>query len=754
LQQRLINSTVLGLERLRRNALLRSVITLSLIALGPVLVVLTFLFFGAFDLPGNTQMLRLIVLLDLVYVLLIAALVSRQVVRIIAARQRRSAGSKLHLRLTAVFTMTALIPTVLVAVFATLTINFGMESWFSDRVRNVVNNSLTAAQAYEREHHDTLVTDAKLLANYLDSQKRRVPLLADGELRQYLNRGQLQMQRALSEAFVVDYLGEIVSRGERSYLFDFEKPAERDIQRALDGEVVVIQDRANNEFRALVKLDAYVNRMLYVTRQVDGSILSLLDETKDTVILYNQLENERGRLLFEFALIYLGFALIVILAAVWFGMWFAEKLSRPVGLLANAAEKVGRGDLDVQVEEEKSDDEIAILGRAFNNMIRQVRDQRNTLLEVNAETEKSRRLFDSVLSGVTAGVIGLGEGGKIEFLNAAARHMLAVEGRPTLGNSLSNVAPEFSPLFSKIRKSARRTAQDEVVIERAGNHENLLVRIAARRAENGAIEGYVIAFDDVTDLVSAQRMAAWGDVARRIAHEIKNPLTPIQLSAERLRRKFAPLVGEEREALEQLAEVIIRQTGDLRRIVDEFAKFARMPAPEKHPADIVELLRGTVLLQSETDTEITITMDVPDHPVIINMDPTLMGQAMVNLVKNAREAIVTRRETDMSPGEIMVVLRERDNNILIKIIDNGIGLPEQRNRLFEPYVTLRDKGTGLGLSIVKKIIEEHDGHLELRDAPKIAGANSKGAEARVSLPVATSQLDQSGAIASEDQNNG
>ncbi len=731
--------------------MMRSAVTLSLVILGPVLVIATFLFFGAFDRPGDPQLLRMVVLADLIYVLIVAALVSRQVVRIIAARRRRSAGSKLHLRLTGVFTMTALIPTVLVAIFAAVTLNFGLESWFSDRVRQVVNNSLTAAQAYEREHRDTLEADAKVLQRYLDAQKRRVPLLGDSELRQYLNRGQLQMQRTLSEAFVIDTAGDIVVRGERSYLFDFEKPSPADIRRALAGNVVIIQDWGNNEFRALVPLEAYPDRLLYVTRPVDGNILSLLDDTKETVALYNQLESERGKLLFEFALIYLGFALIVILAAVWFGMWFAERLSRPVGRLAGAAERVGRGDLDVRVIEEKGDDEIAILGRTFNNMIAQVRGQRNALLEVHAETEKRRRLFDSVLSGVTAGVIGLDAAGNVEFLNAAAAKLLGLDAETDLGRALADTVPEFAPLLERLGRRGRTVEQGEIALVRGGKQENLLVRIAARRTQEGRVEGYVIAFDDVTDLVSAQRMAAWGDVARRIAHEIKNPLTPIQLSADRLRRKFGPMVGEERETLEQYADVIIRQTGDLRRIVDEFAKFARMPAPEKRAVDLRDILRDTVLLQNEADPDITVTLQAPEEPVMASLDPALMGQAFTNLIKNAREAVAEKRKTSDTKGEVRVLVEPDGRNVVIRIQDNGIGLPANRARLFEPYVTHRDSGTGLGLSIVKKIIEEHEGYLELRDAPSFGDGETGGAEAVVTLPLIQNNEQEQGTPAGDGE---
>ena len=467
---------------------------------------------------------------------------------------------------------------------------------------------------------------------------------------------------------------------------------------------------------------------------MDGEILSLLDETKQTVLLYNQLESERGRLLFEFALVYLGFALIVILAAVWFGMWFAERLSRPVGRLASAVERVGEGDFNVRVIEEQTDDEIATLGRAFNRMTEQVKGQRDALIAVNEETEKSRRLFDSVLSGVTAGVVGLSADGKIQFINASGERMLGLNGKTALGQDIATSVPEFTDLFEKTQDRSSMETQREIELVRAGVHESLLVRMAARRSTEGEVEGYVIAFDDVTDLVSAQRMAAWGDVARRIAHEIKNPLTPIQLSAERLRRKFGPLVGEEREALEQYSDVIIRQTGDLRRIVDEFAKFARMPTAEKSETDIIRVLNDVILLQREGDETTEIAFNPPVESLGLFVDASLMSQALTNLIKNAREAIEEKRKTGDVQGQVKVLVEPEDEFLRIRIQDNGIGLPEKRSRLFEPYVTNRDEGTGLGLPIVKKIIEDHDGQLDLQDAPVFEGCDHAGAEAVILLP--------------------
>ena len=561
--------------------------------------------------------------------------------------------------------------------------------------------------------------------------------MGDGDLRVVLAQGQNLVQRGLAKAFIVDGAGEIRARGEGSYLFDFVTLDPERLTQASDGATVLIEDKRSNEFRALLKLSSFADRFLYVTRTVDGDILQLLDETRETAQLYQRLEEDRGRLLFGFGLLYLGFALILILAATWAGMWFAERLSRPVGRLAGAAQRVGQGDLDVRVSEEKGDDEIAMLGRIFNQMTRQLKGQRDALVETNMQTERRRRLFDSVLGSVTAGVIGLDAEGQIDFMNRSAQRLLGMDG-DRYGIPLDRLIPEAASLFDKLRTTRVETVQEEIRIARAGRLENLLVRIATRPGTDGAIEGYVVAFDDVTELVSAQRMAAWADVARRIAHEIKNPLTPIRLSAERLKHRFAKeLPTESAEKFTKLTDMIVRQTGDLRRIVDEFSKFARMPEPERQRGDIADLLRDIASLQRTALEPVILTEIIPDGAITAEFDQTLMSQAFTNLIKNAGEAIETRAEkmgADFAAQIGIVFVDDRnDKHFEIRISDNGIGLPEDRAKLFEPYVTTRDKGTGLGLPIVKKIIEEHGGTLDLRDAAADETGH-RGAEAVIRLP--------------------
>jgi len=726
------------LAKLRRQRRVQNGFVLGLAVLGPALALTTFVVLGPMGQGADSSALRLTLLADFVYFLVLAGLIVARLLQIVAARRARATGSRLTLRLTGVFAGIALVPTVLVALFAGLTVNIGLEGWFSDRVRSVVGTSLAAAEAYQDEHRQDLLQDAGALAGFLNLRRQAATFASDGDLREWLVSGQQGIQRGLKEAYVIDGGARIVARGDRSYLFDFETPPPEKIVAAQKGDTVLVEDWPNSELRALVKLEAFVDRYLYVSRAVDGQILSLLDETRETVHLYQQLEDSRGRVLFEFGLIYVGFALILILAAVWAGLWFAERLSRPIGRLAAAAERVGEGDLDARVIEDEGDDEIATLGQVFNRMTGQLKGQRDELVASHRETDVQRRLFDSVLSSVTSGVIGLDAEGSIDFLNPSAVRLLALSPERDTDRRLSEAVPEFENLFSRLRDGVQPVVQEEVRVSRGGRLESLLVRMAERRRDTGRREGYVVAFDDVTDLVSAQRMAAWGDVARRIAHEIKNPLTPIQLSAERIKRKFSRQVApEEAEALDQLTGVIVRQTDDLRRIVDEFSRFARMPEPDRRDHDLVQLTRDAVLLQEGALHGAKLSADLPEGPVVVELDATMLSQALTNLIKNAGEAIESLIEKGPPEGwapEVRVALCATEDAVEIRISDNGIGLPPDRARLFEPYVTTRAKGTGLGLPIVKKIIEEHGGLLVLTDAPAFGEGAHCGALAEIRLP--------------------
>ena len=710
----------------------------SLILFGPILTCITVALLQGVIGDLSAGMVKSIILIDGIYLLLVISFVGYSVMRLFAARRAKSAGSRLHLRLSRVFAIVALIPTVLVAIFAVVTLSIGVEGWFSENVRNVVTSSLSAAEAYKNEQSNDLQIDLNFMAVRLSEYKKNNYFVSDSEIRIQLIQQQKLIQRGLKEAYIIDSNSNLRSRGELSYLFGYEKPSAENMKIAEGFKVLVIEDWANNEFRGLVRLEGYIDKYLYISRTVDGSILNLLDKTVASAKTYNQMETQRGEILWYYGLLYLGFATFVILSSIWLGMQFAERLSRPVGRLAGAAQRVGAGDFDVKVIEEPGDDEIAMLSRVFNRMTKQVKRQRDDLITANDITERRRRLFDSVLSGVTAGVIGLSSDGNIGFINSAAERLLNLNAKNDEGKNIQIAIPEFVSLFESTQKFDNEIQEQEISLTRKGTTEILLVRVSARISKDNNIEGYVVTFDDVTDLVSAQRLAAWADVARRIAHEIKNPLTPIQLSAERLRRKFGPMVGKEEVNLTQYCDVIIRQTNDLRKIVDEFSKFARMPEPNKRPVNLTKLLLDVILLFQVSLSKIKIVFINEIGDVNSTVDETMINQAITNLIKNAGEAINSKINAGTHKSfkpEIRIHLTSYARGTEISIQDNGIGLPiQQRSRLFEPYVSNRENGTGLGLSIVKKIIEEHNGTLELLDANPFSKNKHYGANIRIRLP--------------------
>ena len=729
------------LSRLRFQRRIATYVNIGLICLAPVLALVTYLILGPIDQGRESNLLRVILLCDLLYLLALTALVMQRVMQIVALRRQKSAGSQLHLRLTGVFSAMSLLPTATVAVFAVLSINMGFEAWFSDRVQGVIADSLEAAQAYEQEQVRGLKEDIAALASDLETY-RRTAINDPQLLRQRLSDAQENVQRGLKEAFIIDDTGDLILRGNRSYLFDYEEPSSELIQTAIR-EIVIIPDIPNNELRALTYLNGFGTYFLLVSRVIDGNLFALLDETQAAGQFYQQLESQRGASLFRFGIIYLIFAVLLIAASVFAALFFAERLSRPIGRLTGAAQKVGEGALDTRVLEEEGNDEISQLSKYFNQMTQQLEKQRETLLENTEQIELRRRMFDSVLSSVTSGVLGLDAEGKVSFVNKSAERLLG--GHEILENShLSVAVPEFFPLFERLTQTKNESLQEELKTVQAGRLENLLVRVGRRRNEKGQLEGYVIAFDDVTDLVSAQRSAAWGDVARRIAHEIKNPLTPIQLSAERIRRKFVPKLSAESDDLERMTDVIVRQTNDLRHIIDEFSKFARLPQPKKSKEDLIPIVKAAVLLQENGQPNINFVSNIPQNSLVISIDATMISQALTNLLKNAGEAIDTRRDKlgGTIAGEIHVGVEQVGDNVQVIIDDNGIGLPQDRARLFEPYVTTRDKGTGLGLAIVKKIVEEHGGTLSLEDAPSFDAAPYFGARVVMSLPFLSEEQDE------------
>ncbi|MFL6835830.1 MAG: sensor histidine kinase, partial [Bradyrhizobium sp.] len=466
------------------------------------------------------------------------------------------------------------------------------------------------------------------------------------------------------------------------------------------------------------RLRAFNDTFLYVARLLDPRVISQLKQTEASVAEYAQIESRRLGIQVAFALMFAVIALTILMASVLIGLNFANWLVAPIRNLMSAANKVSTGDLNTQVPVHKSEGDLAQLGETFNKMTQELRTQRDELVNASDLIDSRRRFIEAVLSSASAGIIGVDASTSVGILNRSAEKLIGHAESETLGHPLSDVLPELDDMMKTARESTQRLVQGQVTISRDGHERNLSVRISAEQTSHSR-DSYIITLDDITELVSAQRTSAWGDVARRIAHEIKNPLTPIQLSAERIRRKFGKTITEEKDKsiFDQCTDTIVRQVDDIRRMVDEFSRFARMPKPVMEGEDVADTVRQAVFLMKVAHPDLDIEADIKEDPIRAQFDRRLISQALTNIIKNATEAIEQVPQDELGKGRIDIIAQRESDDIVIDVIDNGIGLPKvARARLLEPYVTTRQKGTGLGLAIVGRVLEDHGGRIELKDA--------------------------------------
>ncbi len=665
------------------------------------------------------------VLANLIVLLLLGLLLAVRLTRVWVERRRGSAGSRLHVRLVLLFSVVAVAPAILVAVFATAFFHYGIQAWFNDRVRTALDQSLQVSRGYLEEHRNAIRADALAMANDL-TRAGQVFANAPGQFAQVL--AEQTALRGLTEAVIFEPLtGQVIASSGLMAGFGVTPPPDSAVEEARHGNVVVLSTDHGTSVEALARLDSIPPLMLMISRPVDPTILSHMAEVEQAVAEYKQLDANRYGLQITFALIFAMVAMLVLVAAVLIGLVMANQIARPVGRLILAAERVRAGDLQVRVPEIASGDEVAGLSRAFNRMTGQLAAQRSELMDAYSQIDERRRFTENVLSGVSAGVIGLDAAGRIELPNRAAEELLGLDLMGGIGEPLGRLEPGFANLIQAARAAPERALTEEIEIGRAAQRRYLLVRIGAE-LKAGRPDGFVVTFDDITELKAAERNAAWADVARRIAHEIKNPLTPIQLAAERLKRRFLKEITSDRETFAQCAETIVRHVGDIGRMVDEFSAFARMPQPVFQEEDVGRLAREALVLQRSAHPEILFTTDIPERGPRARCDRRLIGQALTNLLQNAADAVAMRK----GAGRVDVAVSEAAGQVRIAVADDGIGLPEEdRDRLAEPYVTLKPKGTGLGLAIVKKVMEDHGGFLTLEDRP-----GEPGAVAILTLPMA------------------
>jgi two-component system, NtrC family, nitrogen regulation sensor histidine kinase NtrY len=651
---------------------------------------------------------------DLIVLLLLAVVIAWRVVALWVERRRGSAGSRLHVRMVRLFGFVSVVPAIIVALASVVFFNFGMQSWLSTQVRTVLEESVAVAEAYLHEHKQNIRADVLAMAQ--DLSRDAVTLEGNPTLFSRVVDFQTRV-RELSEAVVFDGSGAVRARSGFSYLLEIDPIPPSAMEQARNGEVAILTGQDDDRVRALVRLDGFLDMYLFVGRIVDPKVVAHTTRTRGAVERFERLEFQRTGMQVSFALVFVGIALVLLLAASWVGLLMASQLSRPLSALIAATERVRAGDLTARVPEQGAPDEIGSLSRAFNRMTNDLEQNRRELLEANRQLDQRRRFTEAVLEGVSAGVIGLDEQGRVNLPNASASELLGLTADRMVGQPLGEVVPEMEALLYDARRiRSGRSVESEVRLQRAKETRTLLTRVSVER-DGEAIIGYVVTFDDVSDLVAAQRKAAWADVARRIAHEIRNPLTPIQLSAERLKRKYLGEIASDPETFVICTDTIVRHVGDIGRMVDEFSSFARVPAPVIRLENMTDLCRQAVFLQRNAHSEIAFTTELPDHAVYYRCDGRQVSQALTNLLLNAAEAI-HGRDGEVAPGSIVVRLHHGDGATVIEVEDNGKGLPEEaRERLTEPYFTTRIKGTGLGLAIVKKIMEDHGGRLRLEDGP-------------------------------------
>jgi two-component system nitrogen regulation sensor histidine kinase NtrY len=710
--------------------------------LGFVLVVvslisITFTFFllmGVTPIPPDGPVAQVAMVINGVLVAALLLLIGLELLSLWQARRRGRAAARLHGRIVTLFSFVAAVPAILVAILATITLDRGLDRWFEDRTRLIIDNALTVAQAYLQEHARVLRGDLIAMANDID----RAKAVYEFEPTRFDSFFQTQTSlRALLGAFLMKSDGTVITRIIVNPEMDVLLPPNQAFEQASGGEPVIIAPGVSNLVGGVMKLSAYDDMYLYVTRAMDKRVVDYMRLAEEGANQYTRMEQSRFGVQVAFALVYTGVTLVLLLSSIWIGFGFANMLVAPIRRLIGAADQVSKGNLYVQVETDKSAGDLANLGATFNNMTAQLRGQRDALLAANDQIDRRRRFTEAVLSGVTAGVIGVDDSGRITLVNRSALSLVGVSESELLDEPLAQAVPELAGIIEDVLARADdRMSETQVSLHRHGRERTVNVRVTSEQSTRSE-HGFVVTLDDITDLVTAQRTSAWADVARRIAHEIKNPLTPIQLSAERIRRRYGKVIVEDRGVFDQCVDTIIRQVGDIGRMVDEFSSFARMPKPTMEISDLRTTVREAAFLQGVANPDISIRTDLPESAVKMRFDQRLVGQALTNVIKNATESVLALPDDQVADGRIDIHLAEGDGKVVIDVTDNGIGLPvENRQRLLEPYMTTREKGTGLGLAIVKKILEEHGGGIELLDAPRDTAESSGGRGATVRLTLA------------------
>jgi len=681
---------------------------------------LTFLVLtGLTPIEPTSEVVRSFLLIDATTILLLVGIIFHEVWQMVQARRRGRAAARLHVQIVSLFSVIAVLPAVMVSIVANITIERGLDRLFSGPTREVIQNSLIIARAYMQEHAQLIRGDILGMANDISGSRAR--LLFDQDRQSFLEMLTAgAAARNLPGAMIIDKnTNPILSAETGGIPLAFAPPAPDFLNNVSEDEPEIAVLPEQNYVAAVIRLKGFPDTFLYVARPLDPRVVAQLKQTEVSVAEYAQVESRRLGIQVAFALMFAVIALTILMASVLIGLNFANWLVAPIRRLMSAASTVSTGNLHVQVPIHKSEGDLAQLGETFNKMTQELRTQRDELVNASDLIDSRRRFIEAVLSSASAGIIGVDTSGSVGILNRSAEKLIGHAESETLDRPLADVLPELDDMMKNAREGTQRLVQGQITILRDGTERNLSVRVSAEQT-NQKRDSYIITLDDITELVSAQRTSAWGDVARRIAHEIKNPLTPIQLSAERIRRKFGKVITDDKAIFEQCTDTIVRQVDDIRRMVDEFSRFARMPKPVIEGEDVADTVRQAVFLMKVGHPEIDIEVELKDDPLRAQFDRRLISQALTNIIKNATEAIEAVPSEQLGKGRIDVIVAHENDDVIIDVVDNGIGLPKvARARLLEPYVTTREKGTGLGLAIVGRVLEDHGGRIELKDASDV-----------------------------------
>ena len=676
---------------------------------------------------ANKFLILLLLNIDLILLISLIIIITKRLVNIWSRKKSGQLGAQLHSKVVVMFSLLAAAPAIVVAIFGAIFFTVGIDNWFSAQVKNALNKSLSVSDAYLDQAQKQIGTDAIDIAGMINSSGilngiEKLNVKKENDLKKFLNK--IAYERSFTELIIFDENSKIVAESELSFLFKSAVRLEL-LSLSKSSNRPAMNYSSNEEEKivsAISPINIFAKHYIYISKFKDLKVINDIKLVRSAVNNYKSVENKKDGLHITFTMIFIVVAVLLMFVAILMGLNFANGLVTPITNLANAAERVSLGDLKVRVPDYGNKDEIADLSKIFNKMTEQLENQRNDLITSNKELERRISFTETVLTGVTAGVLGLDKNGKIFLPNRTALDLLDLDFNKINNSYLINVVPEMKELFSDLQKNNLPLVMGEISLTRKNKKITLITKITIEKDKN-KILGYVVTFDDMTEFFKIQRVAAWSDVARRIAHEIKNPLTPIQLAAERIKRKYKSHITLEPDVFLSSISIIIRQVDGMRKMVDEFSAFARMPVPVYKKANLTNLVKELGSISLLSNEFINVEIKTPKQNIIAVIDENQIRQALQNIISNAINSMLEQKKINNTKYELSIELKERVNSrYTILVIDSGMGLPNNiLEDLTDPYVTTRKNGTGLGLAIVKKIMEDHNGEVVLNNLKNNSG---------------------------------